>query len=198
MARNPDGWWTKNETSNMVNVKSMQEFTDLLASAGDRLVIAEFYAPWCGACKGVYPKVAKIIKENPEIILAKLDFEVNKPLAKALNVRVLPFFIFYRGADGKVDQFSASLSKIAKFRDAVETYGAARCPLGELPNRGEEALDGIFTPRVRPLGDIMGSRVEGREGGPQSNPAAGKVLRDHAVSGTNVRKGSEPNPTPAA
>ena len=72
MARNPDGWWTKNETSNMVNVKSMQEFTDLLASAGDRLVIAEFYAPWCGACKGVYPKVAKIIKENPEIILAKL------------------------------------------------------------------------------------------------------------------------------
>lgn len=105
------GWWEK-ETDNMVTIKSIQHFVDLLASAGDKLVIVEFYGKWCGACKGVYPKLCKIIEGRDDIIVAKIDFDENKPIAKAMNVRVLPFFVFYRGADGKLDAFSASLVRV--------------------------------------------------------------------------------------
>ena len=33
-----------------------------------------------------------------------------------MGVKVLPFFKFFRGAEGKVDEFSCTISKIQKFR----------------------------------------------------------------------------------
>lgn len=178
------GWWEKNETENMVTITSIQQFVDLLASAGDRLVIVEFFGTWCGACKGVYPKLCKILEEHPDVILAKVDFDSNKPIAKAMGVRVLPYFMFYRGADGRLDAFSASLSKVHKLREAIEAHTSPRCQLGEA--KGAEEFADFFKPRVRPLGDLMVSRVEPREGAPQSNPAAGKVRADHLTRGANA------------
>ncbi len=40
----------------------------------------------------------------------------NKDMCKNLGVKVLPFFQFFRGAEGKIDQFSCSISKIGKFK----------------------------------------------------------------------------------
>ena len=44
----------------------------------------------------------------------KPDFDENKPMCKSLNVKFLPYFHFYRGAEGKLDSFSCSLSKVSK------------------------------------------------------------------------------------
>ncbi len=33
-----------------------------------------------------------------------------------MGVKVLPYFQFFRGAEGKVDQFSCTVSKIQRFR----------------------------------------------------------------------------------
>jgi len=170
------GWWEMNAGANHVKITGIQHLVDLLANAGDKLVIVEFYGTWCGACKGVYPKLCKLIDGRDDIILAKVDFDQNKPIAKAMGVRVLPYFNFYRGADGKLDSFSASLSKVDRLRAAIAQHSAERCQLGE--NRGAEEFTEYFKPRQRPLGDIMGSKVDGREGAPQSNPAAGKVKQE--------------------
>ena len=162
----------------MISITSIQQFVDLLASAGDRLVICEFYGQWCGACKGVYPKVSQLMREHPDAVLAKLDFDQTKPIAKAMGVRVLPYFALYRGAEGKVDAFSASLSKIDRLRSALDRWDAPRCllpglgpegrsgkadgiggkPLEDvLPaNAGEEALNKVFEPHVRPMADLLG------------------------------------------
>jgi hypothetical protein len=50
--------------------------------------------------------------ENPDILLLKVNFDENKPMCKRLNVKVLPFFHFYRGADGLLEAFSCSLAKV--------------------------------------------------------------------------------------
>ena len=44
--------------------------------------------------------------------------------------QVLPFFQFYRGAEGRVAAFSASVSKVQRLRDALAEHSAPRCSLG--------------------------------------------------------------------
>ena len=54
----------------------------------DRLVILDFYAQWCGSCKALYPKLAKLSEEHPEILVLKVNFDDNKTMCKALDVKV--------------------------------------------------------------------------------------------------------------
>ncbi len=61
----------------------------LQAVSRDRLVILDFYAQWCGSCKALYPKLAKLSEEHPEILLLKVNFDDNKTMCKALDVKVL-------------------------------------------------------------------------------------------------------------
>ncbi|KAK9845368.1 hypothetical protein WJX81_004717 [Elliptochloris bilobata] len=114
----------------MKDVHSVQEFVDELAQAGDRLVIVDFYAKWCNACRALFPKLCQLCNDNPDILLLKVDFDENRDIVKALAIRVLPFFHLYRGANGKVAEFSASVSKIQRLRDALALHGGPRCTLG--------------------------------------------------------------------
>lgn len=52
-------------------------------------------------------------QEHPEILFLKVNFDANKSMCKALNVKVLPYFHFYRGADGQLESFSCSLAKVS-------------------------------------------------------------------------------------
>lgn len=71
--------------------------------------------------------------------MVKLDFDANKQLAKALGVRALPSFALFRGADGKLDLFTAGPARASLLREKVERYGAPRCVLsGEIGGGGYE------------------------------------------------------------
>ena len=125
--------WKKDCPSNMQDVSNVQELVDALADAGDQLVIVEFYAPWCNACKALFPKICKIVADHPEVIFLKVSFEENKDMCKNMGVKVLPFFRLFQGAKGKVAEFSCTVSKIQRFRDAIEEYNGAFCSLEEPP-----------------------------------------------------------------
>ncbi|XP_039121143.1 thioredoxin-like 2, chloroplastic [Dioscorea cayenensis subsp. rotundata] len=136
-------WWEKNAGPNMIDVHSTQEFIDVLSKAGDSLVIVEFYGTWCGSCRALFPKLCKTAEEHPEILFVKVNFDENKPMCKRLNVRVLPYFHFYRGADGQLESFSCSLAKFQKIKDAIQTHNTDRCSIG--PPRGVGDLDLLGT-----------------------------------------------------
>ncbi|XWS45803.1 hypothetical protein CRYUN_Cryun14cG0010800 [Craigia yunnanensis] len=108
-------WWERNAGPNMIDIHSTQEFLSALSQAGDRLVIVEFYGTWCASCRALFPKLCKTAEEHPEIIFLKVNFDENKPMCKSLNVKVLPYFHFYRGADGQLESFSCSLAKVSYF-----------------------------------------------------------------------------------
>ncbi|CAI9114302.1 OLC1v1014991C1 [Oldenlandia corymbosa var. corymbosa] len=130
-------WWEKN-ASNMVDIHSTQEFVDALSQAGDRLVVVDFYGTWCASCRALHPKLCKIAEEHPEILFLKVNFDQNKSLCKSLNIKVLPHFHFYRGADRLLDSFSCSLAKIQKLKDAIAAFNLANCSSQTSPIDNED------------------------------------------------------------
>ncbi|XP_010433541.1 PREDICTED: thioredoxin-like 2-1, chloroplastic [Camelina sativa] len=115
-------WWEKKAGPNMIDITSTEQFLNALKDARDRLVIVDFYGTWCGSCRAMFPKLCKTAKEHPDILFLKVNFDENKSLCKSLNVKVLPYFHFYRGADGQVESFPCSLAKFQKLREAIERH----------------------------------------------------------------------------
>ncbi|GAB4814622.1 hypothetical protein N2152v2_001668 [Parachlorella kessleri] len=117
---------------NVKHISSVQEMVDELAAAREQLVVADFYAPWCGACRSLYPKLCKLAAENPDVVFLCVNFDESRMLVKGLNVKVLPYFHFYRGPEGRVAAFSASVSKVQLLRDAIAVHNTPRCALSDV------------------------------------------------------------------
>ncbi|XP_043703777.1 thioredoxin-like 1-2, chloroplastic [Telopea speciosissima] len=133
-------WWEKTPKPNMVEIKSGQELVDALSNAGDRLVIVDFYSPGCGGCKALHPKVCLLAESNPNALFLKVNYEELKTVCQSLKVHVLPFFRFYRGAEGRLCSFSCTNATIKKFKDALAKHGTDRCSLGPVKGLDESEL----------------------------------------------------------
>ncbi|XP_028788366.1 thioredoxin-like 1-2, chloroplastic [Neltuma alba] len=127
-------WWEKTKAPNMIEIHSAQELVRSLLEAGDSLVVVDFYSPGCGGCKTLHPKICQIAEMYPNAKFLQVNYEELKPMCHSLHIHVLPFFRFYRGAEGRVCSFSCTIATIKKFKDALAKYGTERCCLG--PPRG--------------------------------------------------------------
>ena len=126
-----DPWWEKGGGENMIECDDTMAFLGVLNEHSDKLVVVDVYARWCGACRALYPKLCKIAAEYPDVVFVKVNFDANKDLCKSLGVKVLPYFKFYRGTEGCVAQFSASIAKIKILRAALNEHSAERCAVVE-------------------------------------------------------------------
>ncbi|XVF06521.1 hypothetical protein REPUB_Repub06bG0055600 [Reevesia pubescens] len=129
-------WWEKGLQPNMKEVASAQDLVDSLFNAGDKLVIVDFFSPGCGGCKALHPKICQFAEMNPDVQFLQVNYEEHKSMCYSLNVHVLPFFRFYRGAQGRVCSFSCTNATIKKFKDALAKHTPDRCSLG--PTKGLE------------------------------------------------------------
>jgi thioredoxin-like negative regulator of GroEL len=120
---------------NFAHVHDVQQLVDQLAEAAkqDQLLVVDFFAPWCAACKALFPKLKKICVENPDVRFVAINFDEGKSICRQLGVKVLPYFQFYRGAEGRVAGFPASISKVAKIKEAIADFKSERCFLEEVP-----------------------------------------------------------------
>lgn len=65
------------------------------------LVLAEFFAPWCGHCKSLAPKYEEAAKELKErdIPLVKVDCTAEEELCRSYEVDGYPTLKVFRGPD---------------------------------------------------------------------------------------------------
>ncbi|XP_061367449.1 thioredoxin-like 1-2, chloroplastic isoform X2 [Gastrolobium bilobum] len=124
----------------MIEIHSAQELVHSLLKAGDALVVVDFYSPGCGGCKALHPKICQIAKLYPNTIFLKVNYEEMKTMCHSLHIHVLPFFRFYRGAEGRVCSFSCTNATIKKFKDALTKHGNERCSLGSAKGLDESEL----------------------------------------------------------
>ncbi|MDD2381270.1 MAG: thioredoxin domain-containing protein [Mariniphaga sp.] len=62
---------------------------------GDKPVIIDFYADWCGPCKIASPILDQIAKEySGKIKVYKVDTEVERELAAVFGIRGIPAFFY--------------------------------------------------------------------------------------------------------
>ncbi len=58
--------------------------------AGEKKVLLDFYADWCGPCRMVGPIVEQIAEEHPEYVVGKVNVDDEPELAAAFGVTSIP------------------------------------------------------------------------------------------------------------
>lgn len=63
--------------------------------AGELPAIIDFYADWCAPCKMVAPILEELSEEyKDQIVIYKVDTEVEMELASVFGIRSIPTFLF--------------------------------------------------------------------------------------------------------
>merc|ERR1712219_59997 len=55
-----------------------EEFDACLKDAGDKLVVVDFTATWCGPCQRIAPEFSKMSDEMPDVVFVKVDVDDNE------------------------------------------------------------------------------------------------------------------------
>jgi thioredoxin 1 len=93
-------------------IKSKAEFQNELANAGEKLVVVDFFATWCGPCKRIAPIIQKMSEENTNVVFLKVDVDEVSDLAAELQISAMPTFYFYKKGTKVADVVGASEAKI--------------------------------------------------------------------------------------
>lgn len=85
------------------------------------LVLADFWAAWCGPCKIVSPVIDELAKEYKEKLrVVKVNTDENPDLASKYKIMGIPTLMFIKNGT-TVDQLVGAVPK-GQIKDKIDTF----------------------------------------------------------------------------
>ena len=101
----------------MKEINNNTEFAALLKQ--DKPVLLDFYADWCGPCQTLLPIIEQLAdKYQDDVIIAKVNVDINTELAAKFKVRSIPTLFFLK--DGDIKETLNGLQQRAVLEGKIE------------------------------------------------------------------------------
>jgi len=59
-------------------------------------VIVDYWAPWCGPCRGFAPVFERVAEANPDVVFAKVNTDDEQEIASHFQIRSIPTLMVFR------------------------------------------------------------------------------------------------------
>lgn len=76
-----------------------QENYDEIVVRGEKKVLLDFWASWCGPCRMVAPIVEEIAREREDIVVGKVNVDEEMALAMEFGVASIPTLVVLQGGE---------------------------------------------------------------------------------------------------
>jgi len=183
-----------------------KEFTDVLAEAGGRPVIIDYYSNSCGPCHMIAPVYRKISKEFAgKAYFRKVDVNRNHQTSSHQGVRSMPTFQFWvkgkkRHQFSGADEYSlrewtrrlveeADRDDIEVTREALEEFYKKHDPA----KATKESIDKIMKKNSKDFATMVKILKKKYGEAPKTQPRPQPTKKDSAESASGPSKGGAPN-----
>lgn len=99
----------------MIEINSPDDLRNHVLSAP--LALLDFWAPWCGPCRMMNPVLERLQEQHPELVIAKVNVDENKPLAQTFGLRSIPTVVFFK--DGEVKTTLVGAQTLDKLQQVI-------------------------------------------------------------------------------
>jgi thioredoxin len=80
------------------NFMSVNQYKQLIS--GDKMVLIDFYAPWCAPCRQMMPMIDSLqLEYKDKVDILKINVDASKKLMKELRIMSVPFFTLYQNGE---------------------------------------------------------------------------------------------------
>ena len=59
-------------------------------------VVVDYWAPWCGPCRGFAPVFERVAEQNPGVVFAKVNTDDEQEIASHFQIRSIPTLMVFR------------------------------------------------------------------------------------------------------
>ena len=94
-------------------------FKELIS--GDKPILVDFWAEWCGPCKMIGPVVEELAQEyEGKAVVAKMDVDVNAQVPAQFGIRSIPTLMIFKNGE-LVDKVVGAVPK-AVLEDKLKAH----------------------------------------------------------------------------